>query len=562
MTASNQEDLAPEEDEDYYSLLNIPRDAPQSSINDAYRRLSRLYHPDKHVVAEQKQRAEVMFGKIKTAYEVLSDPHRRAIYDSVGVAGLRTEGWQVVQRTKTPQEIRDEYEQLAREQAERRLLQRTNPKGSVTLFINATDLFCSYGDELDDDELDDWLLPQVEVTGMSFTQSIEAPLTLRDTATMSGNLSTSNGTGQGQVSCSVRRLFSDRCWAEAELGVGDGLMVSTRAFRSLGRHLHATGHGFIYLLPNGLGRVGLLGSLGCQLDRRTVGYLSYRVGRPAGVQAMVVRETEHSRQSVSLYVGVPHSYVTGSLTVTLPEADVKARLVAKGGSFGFLVECGLDKKITELSTLGATVSVGLPTGVAVKLRLSRASQTYTSHVRLSDELQASAVFYGTVVPLLAWTAVNRLLVAPYVSRRQKEEAQRRREANRERTAAKRREAEAAVSLMRETVARIRQAEELRRGLVITAAWYGRIVQAGSGDQANGGMEDLVDVTIPLQCLVTDSKLILQEGTKSHLPGFFDPAPDTEKSLQVEYLFHNARHQVTVADTDPLRIPKPSHRTES
>ena len=43
--------------------------ASQSSINDAYRRLSRLYHPDKHVVAEQKQRAEVMFNKIKTAYE-------------------------------------------------------------------------------------------------------------------------------------------------------------------------------------------------------------------------------------------------------------------------------------------------------------------------------------------------------------------------------------------------------------------------------------------------------------------------------------------------------------
>ena len=45
---------------------------------------------------------------------MLSDPHRRAIYDSVGVAGLRTEGWEVVQRTKTPQQIRDEYEQLAR----------------------------------------------------------------------------------------------------------------------------------------------------------------------------------------------------------------------------------------------------------------------------------------------------------------------------------------------------------------------------------------------------------------------------------------------------------------
>ena len=76
--------------------------------------------------------------------------------------------------------------------------------------------------------------------------------------TSPGSLSTSNGTGQGQVSCSARRLLSDRCWAEAELGVGDGLMVSARAFRSAGRHLHVTGHGFLYLLPGGLGRLGLL----------------------------------------------------------------------------------------------------------------------------------------------------------------------------------------------------------------------------------------------------------------------------------------------------------------
>ena len=561
MAEQDRDNTSSEEDENFYTFLNIPRDASQSSVNDAYRRLSRLYHPDKHMEPERKQQAEAMFNKIKSAYEVLSDPHRRAIYDSVGMAGLRTEGWEVVRRTKTPQQIRDEYEQLAREQAERRLLQRTNPKGSVTLFINATDLFCSYGHQLDDD-MDGPLLPQVEVTGMSFTQSIEAPLTVRDTATMSGSLSTSNGTGQGQVSCSARRLLSDRCWAEAELGVGDGLMVSARAFRSVGRHLHVTGHGFLYLLPGGLGRLGLLASVGCQLDRRTVGYLTYRAGRPSGVQAMVVRETEHSRQSASLHVGLPHSHLTASLTLSLPERQLKTRLVAKGGTFGFLLEYGLDKKISELSSLGATVVVGLPTGVAVKLRLSRAGQTYTAQVRLSDELQPSAVFYGTVAPLLAWAAVSRLLVAPYVRRRQQEEADRRRQANRDRTAARRREAEAAVGLMRETVARVRQAEQLRRGLVITAAWYGRIVRTSSGEPAESSAEDVADVTIPLQCLVRDSKLILQEGTKCHLPGFFDPAPDMDKSLQVEYLFHSAPHQVTVADNDPLRIPKPSHRTES
>jgi len=45
---------------------------------------------------------------------VLSNPHQRAIYDSLGTRGLETEGWEVVQRTKTPQEIREEYERLAR----------------------------------------------------------------------------------------------------------------------------------------------------------------------------------------------------------------------------------------------------------------------------------------------------------------------------------------------------------------------------------------------------------------------------------------------------------------
>ena len=38
----------------------------------------------------------------------------RAIYDSVGESGLSTQGWEVAHRTKTPQEIREEYERLAR----------------------------------------------------------------------------------------------------------------------------------------------------------------------------------------------------------------------------------------------------------------------------------------------------------------------------------------------------------------------------------------------------------------------------------------------------------------
>lgn len=89
---------------------------------------------------------------------VLSDPHKRAIYDSLGMKGLETEGWEIVQRTKTPAEIRAEYEQLAEERAERRKQQRTNPSGNITVAINATDLFNPYDDDLFDDEFEEYVI--------------------------------------------------------------------------------------------------------------------------------------------------------------------------------------------------------------------------------------------------------------------------------------------------------------------------------------------------------------------------------------------------------------------
>lgn len=63
------------------------------------------------------------------------DPHKRAIYDSVGMKGLEQEGLQIVVRSKTPKEIREEYERLAREKQEREREKLTN---STVLFTSST----------------------------------------------------------------------------------------------------------------------------------------------------------------------------------------------------------------------------------------------------------------------------------------------------------------------------------------------------------------------------------------------------------------------------------------
>lgn len=69
---------------DYYEVLGVPRDAAEGDIKRAYRQLARKHHPD---VNEDKLAAEDRFKEINEAYEVLSDPQKRANYDRFGHAG-------------------------------------------------------------------------------------------------------------------------------------------------------------------------------------------------------------------------------------------------------------------------------------------------------------------------------------------------------------------------------------------------------------------------------------------------------------------------------------------
>ncbi len=75
---------------DYYEVLGVPRTAPEGDIKRAYRQLARKYHPD---VAEDKAAAENHFKEINEAYEVLSDPQKRANYDRFGHAGENGAGF-------------------------------------------------------------------------------------------------------------------------------------------------------------------------------------------------------------------------------------------------------------------------------------------------------------------------------------------------------------------------------------------------------------------------------------------------------------------------------------
>src|SRR4030043_423167 len=66
---------------DYYAVLGVSRNAKGPEIKKAYRRLARKNHPD---VNPGDKSAEERFKKIQQAYDVLSDPKKRDIYDQYG----------------------------------------------------------------------------------------------------------------------------------------------------------------------------------------------------------------------------------------------------------------------------------------------------------------------------------------------------------------------------------------------------------------------------------------------------------------------------------------------
>ncbi|MEQ8858133.1 MAG: DnaJ C-terminal domain-containing protein [Pseudomonadales bacterium] len=84
---------------DYYAVLGVDRKASAADIKKAYRKLARKYHPDVNREAD----AEDKFKEVGEAYEVLSDPEKRAAYDALGAS------WQDHQNFRPPPDWEQQF---------------------------------------------------------------------------------------------------------------------------------------------------------------------------------------------------------------------------------------------------------------------------------------------------------------------------------------------------------------------------------------------------------------------------------------------------------------------
>ena len=71
-------------EKDYYEILGVSKNATEDQIKSAFRKKAMQYHPDRN----KEKDAEEKFKEVNQAYEVLSDPQKRANYDQFGAAGV------------------------------------------------------------------------------------------------------------------------------------------------------------------------------------------------------------------------------------------------------------------------------------------------------------------------------------------------------------------------------------------------------------------------------------------------------------------------------------------
>ena len=453
----------------------------------------------------------------------------------------------LIERTTLPTELLEEYEKLKKLWEERTYIQEANPQASFSMKVDASRLL--------DGGTSSPHQPLVYISKLSAAQSIDAQITRSAFSSVGGTVVAGPKFLLGGLQLSLRYILSSQNWAKVTALLGSLPAVALETYHNMSDSMYLTTNTQCTLTPMGP-VLNATGSVTRRLTDTTSASLSVKDTGNA-VSAKVAHQLSQTVNVVGeTAVGFDGSRVEGRLVYN-PDGSYFYQGGVRVGTQGAAVFYGVENEITKLTRLGGRVSVGSE-GVQLTLRLIRAGTTFTTGVIVSKIPSLGAVFYATAVPLLLFGGFKVLAIAPLLRRqRQSEVAERRAEKARE-MLEKKKEAEAAIELMTETVERVLATERVRQGLIIVEAWYGKLFDL---DPASDGLNisKVIDVHVPLQCLVVDSKLILREENKAVIPGFYDPCIGETKYLRVRYEFRGTPHEVTVENSESLVIPRRSHR---
>ncbi|KAJ7755355.1 hypothetical protein DFH07DRAFT_822009 [Mycena maculata] len=555
-----------------YAILNLSTSATDAEIHERHRSLSLIFHPDKHQIETSKSLATEKFLEVQKAYEVLSDPFLRAVYDSLGEPGLAV-NWAEETRTKYSEELRQVFKQVQHDWVQERVDVTISPRGRVVCKVDASTLFIPY-EGLQEDAWPRRLLNRLEdVQLLSFTlrHDMQKRITERSNASLATRISRRGASGRGNVVGTLRHQYSPRLAFQVTSTL---LFPYDMTLRSEFHGAHDALSAQIRFTPGQLACPPTFISVARKLFRRPdslQGRLKIDLGPHPQVAVSVGSQDPldlllnelHYDSSVPVLpltrtdLSWSHGCVFnpldpklfGDWALTFTELSLQCKLG---------LECGLD----GLAWLFSGAWVSTDARFSATIRLSHAGvvltidaeyfqQRLSVPILLSEQHNSSIALWTAAVPSVLCVSVYHFRARSLRHRRLRAigSALRGLEPN----SPSRRDAEAFISLLKDRARDSQKAEIAMDGLVIVKATYGAI----ETDDRNLGLS--WDVTIPVQTLVRGSQIYISgQHPKSSIQGFLDPAPFAVKSLRVRYLFRRRMHYAEVPDYISLVLPLPDH----
>ncbi|XP_061357836.1 chaperone protein dnaJ 13 [Gastrolobium bilobum] len=532
-----------QDNRELYALLNLSPEASDEEIRRAYRQWAQVYHPDKYQAPHMKDIATENFQRICEAYEILSDPNKRQIYDIYGMEGL-TSGLELGPRLDKAEEIKAELERLKRMKEREKMASHFRSSG--TILVNMSLPHCLNGHGL--------------FRGMAMTSEIQSQLSKRNAVTISGNLAVDGKEGGGAATALFRHEMSEVSSIEFVASAGLRALIGVQTSRALSSHSAAT-MGVAMSLRDGSLNLSNLWTR--QLSETASGHIQLTLGPQSSIAVGWQKKDEKRSASGEVKFGTSSFETAVHYTHRFSSKSLGC-ITGRVGSSSLEIEVGGGRKISKFSTVRWLYTIGIQ-GIFWKFELYRGGQKLIIPILLTRHLNPVFATGAFVVPASVYFVLKKFFIKPYYLRRNKQKALEKEGKTSVQVQEARAAAEKAQKLQQNVANRKRNRQLETGGLVIMRALYGNQIILNnlnsSSETSFESTSEVIDVTIPLNFLVNDSGLLkLHEGVKkSGIMGFCDPCPGEPKQLYVEYAYAGNQHKVWVGDYEELLIPQGTHR---
>lgn len=572
-----------------YDVLNLSPTASVTEIRESHRRLSRLFHPDKHTSSLARSRADPRFQEIQYAFEVLSDPHRRTVYDALGEEGLGIK-LDVGQRNMTPDELRTLFSNQARQARVEELDSLVQTRGETAISVDARSMFggrvvlekhlrvgsplpitvarpATFNERVNDltfrglNLRNSWTIPFSFSTLLDDDDSTIQPQSSDNSSalTFTGHASV---TGKRQIGnfgvlAALRHQLSPKTTLEASIP-----LIAPRVFRS--KVIHQYNPDLFMTMDLSASTLAYPPEVsftsGRQITDRGILVATLRSGSPwklagwgkyGNAASYIIGWTRHSTQAdptgytVELITGLQLLGVAADYNTLFKSTQIKMKAGGSVTTSGLAMTLGASRKVTEHSRLGVNITAN-GQSLVVRLSLSRLGQNFRIPIWIGDGLELDSILYGVILPLGGLIVYEYAVVQPRRESRKIRKIARKKEEVEEKLAEREKSAKESIELMTEAVTRKQQLSKTQDGLYIVSATY-------------GSKSNRIDVTTALAAQLNDNQLVLPKGRrKSNMLGFWDPVYGEKKTLQVEYLYSGQRHFIEIEDKDGLALPSQSH----